>query len=49
MPSDSNFTRLLREKFGDDSSITLEQHQEYFMGGLPYDESLTSIALKLST
>ena len=49
MPSDRNFLpRLLREKFGDDSSITLEQHQEYFMGGMPYDKSFTSIALKLS-
>ena len=49
MPSDRNFLpRLLRDKFGDDSSITLEQHQKYFMSECPHDESFTSIALKLS-
>ena len=48
MPSDPNFLpRLLRDKFGDDSSITLEQHQEYFMED-KYDEFFYKYCIKIN-
>ena len=47
MPTDRNFLPpLLRGKFNIDDSINLKQHQKHFM--TDYDESFTSVALKLS-
>lgn len=49
MPTARNFLpKYVRDKFTNDDSITLEQHQKYFMKECKYDESFTSIALKLS-
>lgn len=48
MPTDRNFLpRKVRHKFGPNDDISLEEHIQYFIGD-KYDESFTSIALKLS-
>ena len=48
MPTDRNFLPPKVRGKTEKESVTLEEHRKYFMEDCPYDESFTSIALKLS-